>query len=54
MEEIIIWHNPKCSKSREAKNILDNANVLHGTFDYLNDKIDKKTIPMFAWEYTHF
>jgi len=42
--EIQIWHNNKCSKSREAKQILIDSNVPHGTFEYLKEKFTKETI----------
>ena len=32
-----IWHNPRCSKSREALNILQLAGVDIDVIDYLND-----------------
>jgi len=37
MSEVKIWHNNRCSKSREAKKILEEQNVPHGTFEYLKD-----------------
>ena len=39
-----IWHNNRCSKSREAKKILEESNVPHGTFDYLKEEFTKETI----------
>ena len=36
MNEIKIWHNNRCSKSRGAKQILEELNVPYGTFEYLN------------------
>jgi len=44
MSEIIIWHNDRCSKSREAKKILEDSNVPHGTFDYLKESFTKDDI----------
>jgi arsenate reductase len=39
-----IWHNNRCSKSREAKKILEESNVPHGTFEYLKEEFTKETI----------
>jgi len=39
-----IWHNNRCSKSKEAKKILEESNVPHGTFDYLKEEFTKETI----------
>jgi arsenate reductase len=44
MERIKIWHNCNCSKSREAKKILEEQNVPHGTFEYLKENLTKKDI----------
>jgi len=41
---IKIWHNNRCSKSREAKQILENSNVPHETFEYLKEKFTKSDI----------
>jgi len=41
---IQIWHNSRCSKSREAKKILEESNVPHGTFEYLKESITKEII----------
>lgn len=32
-----IWHNPRCSKSREAKRVLDEAGVEYTERRYLDD-----------------
>ena len=37
MSKIKIWHNNRRSKSREAKKILEEQNVPHGTFEYLKE-----------------
>ena len=39
-----IWHNNSCSKSREAKKILEDSNVPHGTLEYLKENITKESI----------
>ena len=44
MSEVKIWHNNKCSKSREAKKILEEQNVPHGTFEYLKDNFTTNDI----------
>jgi len=41
---ITIWHNTKCSKSREAKSILDNINDDVEVFEYLKDKLTTEKI----------
>jgi arsenate reductase len=35
-----LWYNPNCSKSIEAKRILDEANVNYIIKDYINEKLD--------------
>ncbi len=40
MEKIQIWHNPKCSKSRQAMQILETKNLDIETFKYLEETID--------------
>ena len=34
----IIWHNPKCSKSREALKILEDNGVEARVYKYLDEK----------------
>ena len=41
---IKIWHNSRCSKSREAKSILDDAGVEFEVFEYLKDNFTKDDI----------
>jgi len=41
---IKIWHNSRCSKSREAKSILDDAGVEFEVFEYLKDDFTKDDI----------
>ena len=41
---IQIWHNNNCSKSKEAKKILEDSNVPHGTFEYLTESFIKEDI----------
>ena len=35
MQEIKIWHNPKCSKSRAAMELLESNNIDINVFKYL-------------------
>lgn len=37
MSKIIIWHNSRCSKSREAKTILEDTCKEYETFEYLKN-----------------
>ena len=39
-----IWHNPKCSKSREAYNIIEMMHQPVKSFEYLNEIITKDQI----------
>ncbi|MEA1915390.1 MAG: arsenate reductase (glutaredoxin) [Campylobacterota bacterium] len=40
MKTLKIWHNPNCSKSREAKSILENSNQKFEVFEYLKKDFD--------------
>jgi arsenate reductase len=44
MEKVIIWHNPKCSKSNQAKNILESKELDIEYFEYLNENITPSQI----------
>ena len=37
MADITIWHNPRCSKSRAAKELLDDRGVAYEERRYLDD-----------------
>ena len=39
MSKITVWHNPRCSKSREAKQLLDEKNVEHTVVKYLDEEL---------------
>jgi len=39
METITIWHNPRCSKSREANNYLEENNYKADVYKYLDAEI---------------
>ena len=41
---IQIWHNNRCSKSREAKAILEEANVDFEVFEYLKSDFSKEEL----------
>jgi arsenate reductase (glutaredoxin) len=41
---IQIFHNPRCSKSREALNILQGQNVSVEVIEYLNGDLKKSTL----------
>jgi len=44
MEEIIIWHNPRCRKSREGLNYLKSKGVEPRIFEYLKGSINPKEL----------
>ncbi len=44
MEEITIWHNPRCSKSRDALNLLQEKKMALGVIKYLDAKLTKEDI----------
>ena len=44
MKEVVIWHNPRCSKSRNALNLLEEKNIDSKVFDYLESKPTRKEI----------
>ncbi len=44
MAQITIWHNPKCSKSREALSIMDENGCEKEIIKYLETNPDKETI----------
>ena len=44
MKEITIWHNPKCSKSREAMTVLEQNNCEAYVVKYLENKPTKDEI----------
>ena len=39
MTPVIVFHNPRCSKSRQALDLLDSRNVRYKTFLYLENEI---------------
>ena len=39
MKPVIIFHNPRCSKSRQVLALLDSRNVRYETFLYLENEI---------------
>ena len=44
MAEYKIFHNPRCSKSRQALEILESNNKDYETFLYLQETLNKKSI----------
>jgi len=42
--KVTIWHNPRCSKSREALKILQEHNIEPEVFKYLDEKPSKEEI----------
>lgn len=44
MSKSILIHNPRCSKSRGAKDILDEAGVDYDVVDYLKDGLKEKLL----------
>ena len=41
-DKIYLFHNKRCSKSREVKKYLDENNVIYNVIDYLNILPDEK------------
>ena len=41
---IQIWHNNRCSKSREAKTILEESNLDFEVFEYLKNDFSKEEL----------
>ena len=44
MQKIQIWHNPRCSKSRQALTLLDESGVEKDVVKYLEENPNKETI----------
>ena len=44
MSKVTIWHNPRCSKSREALKLLEEKGAEVEVFKYLDEKITKEDI----------
>ena len=44
MSEVQIWHNPRCSKSREAMKLLEENGVEAEVIKYLEADLDEETI----------
>ena len=43
-ENLYLYHNKKCSKSRQVKTFLDGKNLIYNIIDYLNEPIDIKIL----------
>lgn len=44
MKEVTIWHNPKCSKSREALSIVEKTDYKSKVVKYLEENPDENKI----------
>lgn len=44
MKKTMLIHNPRCSKSREARDILNELGIEFDTIDYLKDGLKEKLI----------
>ena len=44
MQKVQIWHNPRCSKSRQALELLDESGVEKDIVKYLEENPDKERI----------
>lgn len=44
MQKAMLIHNPRCSKSREAKQILEESSIDFDTIDYLKDGLKEKLL----------
>ena len=42
-DKIYLFHNKRCSKSREVKKYLDENNVIYNVVDYLNVLLNDQT-----------
>jgi arsenate reductase len=44
MQDITIWHNPRCSKSRDALNFLQEKKIALSVIKYMDAKLTKEDI----------
>jgi arsenate reductase (glutaredoxin) len=44
MSDLTLWHNPRCSKSRQAKQILDDRGAAYEVREYLSDSPSAKEL----------
>ena len=44
MPDALFYHNPKCSKSRKALEIIENHNINTKVILYLKDKLTKSML----------
>jgi arsenate reductase len=44
MSNYIVYHNPRCSKSRQALEVLNLRDITYETFLYLTEKLEKDQI----------
>ncbi|MCB9246639.1 MAG: arsenate reductase (glutaredoxin) [Flavobacteriales bacterium] len=44
MKKVVIWHNPRCSKSRETLKLLQQKGVDFEIFEYLKEPVSESDI----------
>ena len=44
MADVLVYHNPVCSKSRGALDILRERGVAHDVVEYLKQPLDRRTL----------
>ncbi|MEA1983459.1 MAG: arsenate reductase (glutaredoxin) [Campylobacterota bacterium] len=44
MNQTTIWHNPRCSKSREAVTMAEESNTEVALYKYLNENLTKEEL----------
>lgn len=44
MKKVTVYHNPRCSKSREVLSILDQENIEYNVINYIQNPINEKEL----------
>ena len=44
MEKVIVWHNPRCRKSREGVKYLEEKGISFELYDYMKNGIDPEEL----------